>query len=35
MIMNLIGLGIKGYVSDGFNVFDGIVVIISLVELGA
>merc|ERR1719232_1901153 len=35
MIMNLIGLGIKGYVSYGFNVFDGVVVIISLVELGA
>ena len=33
MIINLIGLGLKGYLSDGFYVFDGIVVILSLVEL--
>ena len=33
MIVNLIGLGWIGYISDGFNVFDGIVVALSLVEL--
>lgn len=33
MIIKLIGLGIKLYVSDGFNIFDGIMVIISLMEI--
>ena len=35
MILKLFGLGIKQYVSDGFNVFDAIVVIVSMVELFA
>lgn len=35
MIMSMIGLGLKGYFSDGFNCFDCVVVILSLVELGA
>ena len=34
MIIALIGLGFKGYISDGFNIFDGIIVIFSLLELG-
>lgn len=33
MVLKLFGLGIKKYVSDGFNVFDGVIVIVSLVEL--
>lgn len=33
MILKLFGLGIKKYVSDGFNVFDGVIVIVSLIEL--
>lgn len=33
MILKLFGLGIKKYVADNFNVFDGIIVIVSLVEL--
>lgn len=35
MIMSMIGLGLKGYFSDGFNCFDCVVVVLSLVELGA
>lgn len=34
MVIALIGLGVKGYVSDGFNIFDGIIVVFSLLELG-
>ena len=34
MIIKMIGLGLRGYCSDGFNIFDGTVVTISLVELG-
>ena len=34
MIIALIGLGLKGYISDGFNIFDGVIVIFSLLELG-
>ena len=30
--MKLIGIGPKAYVSDKFNLFDGLVVIITLVE---
>lgn len=33
MVVKLIGLGLKDYVSDGFNVFDGVIVIIGLIEL--
>merc|ERR1719193_1799998 len=32
MIIKLIGLGFKGYVSDSWNVFDGLIVIVSVVE---
>lgn len=35
VILKLMGLGIWDYISDGFNIFDAIVVIISLVELAA
>jgi hypothetical protein len=34
MIFKLWGLGINGYVADAFNVFDGIIVTFSIVELG-
>jgi hypothetical protein len=33
MVIKLIGLGIKEYCSDSFNIFDGTVVIISIVEM--
>ncbi|CAG0894816.1 unnamed protein product [Darwinula stevensoni] len=33
MLLKLIAFGIFGYLSDGFNVFDGAIVILSLVEL--
>lgn len=33
MVMKIIGLGAKGYVADIFNVFDGFIVVVSLVEL--
>ena len=32
MIMKLIGLGLKNYVRDKFNIFDGIIVVLSLVD---
>merc|ERR1719397_1553093 len=32
MIIKLIGLGFKGYVSDNWNVFDGLIVIVSVIE---
>ncbi len=32
MVLKLIGLGIKGYLKDGFNDFDGVIVLVSLVE---
>ena len=35
MLMSMIGLGLKGYFSDGFYCFDYVVVVLSLVELGA
>ena len=35
MLMSMIGLGLKGYFSDGFYCFDCVVVVLSLVELGA
>ena len=33
MIIKMIGLGLRGYAADSFNVFDGTVVTISIVEL--
>jgi len=33
MILKLIGLGFKNYVKDSFNLFDGIVVVLSLIDL--
>jgi len=33
MGLKLIGLGINTYVRDGYNLFDGLIVVISLVEL--
>ena len=33
MVIKLIGLGIREYCSDSFNIFDGTVVIISIVEM--
>jgi len=32
MILKLLGLGIRNYLRDKFNIFDGIIVIISLVD---
>ena len=32
MIAKLIGLGVKNYAKDKFNIFDGVIVIISLVD---
>lgn len=34
MVFKLVGLGLRGYCSDNMNLFDGVIVIISLVELG-
>ena len=33
MILKLIGLGIKGYCKDRFNIFDGVIVILSTIEV--
>ena len=33
MILKLIGLGVKNYCMDKFNLFDGFIVILSLIEL--
>jgi hypothetical protein len=33
MCLKIFGLGVKRYLQDGFNIFDCIVVILSLVEL--
>jgi len=33
MLLKLFGMGFKKYVNDGFNVFDGVIVIVSLIEL--
>ena len=32
MIIKLIGLGVKNYVKDNYNLFDAVIVIISLVD---
>jgi hypothetical protein len=33
MILKLIGLGVKGYCSDRFNIFDGVIVFLSTIEV--
>jgi len=33
VILKLIGLGIRGYSADKFNIFDGVIVIISILEM--
>lgn len=33
MVLNLIGLGVVGYVKDGFNIFDSVIVVVSVVDL--
>ena len=33
MAIKLLGLGVRDYLRDGFNCFDGILVIISMVEI--
>lgn len=33
MIIKLIGLGIKGYFCDKYNIFDGIIVILTAIDI--
>ena len=33
MIVKLIGMGIKGYLKDRFNIFDGIIIILSIADI--
>jgi hypothetical protein len=33
MIMKIIGLSPRGYISDSFNIFDGLLVIIGLIDI--
>ena len=33
MIFNLIGLGLVEYVKDGFNIFDAVIVVVSVIDL--
>ena len=33
MILKLIGMGWKGYTSDSFNIFDGVIVVLSTIEI--
>lgn len=33
MIFKLIGLGFRGYISDRFNIFDGVIVIMGITEI--
>jgi len=33
MILKLIGMGIKGYINDLMNIFDGFIVVISIIEM--
>lgn len=35
MALKLFGLGIKKYLSDNFNIFDGVIVIISIIEISS
>ena len=32
MVLKLLGLGVRRYVQDGFNVFDAIIVLVSFTE---
>lgn len=32
MVIKIIGLGIHKYMSDSFRIFDGVIVILSLIE---
>jgi len=34
MVFKIYTLSLKGYVRDGFNVFDGILVVVSLIDMG-
>ena len=34
MILNMMGRGLKVYLSDGFNIFDAIIVMLSLLDFG-
>jgi len=34
MVFSMIALGIKDYFADGFNIFDSIIVVLSLIDLG-
>ena len=34
MVLKIIGLGIVGYLSDQWNIFDGLIVIVSLIDIG-
>lgn len=33
MILKIIGLGIKGYFKDGFNLFDAFIILLSTIDL--
>eukprot|EP00955_Chlamydomonas_euryale_P090611 364557-Chlamydomonas_euryale.AAC.23 len=33
MVLKLTGLGMRAYVSDGYNIFDGVVTIVGLLEV--
>jgi len=33
MVIKIVGLKPRGYIADSFNIFDGVVVMISLIEL--
>jgi len=33
LILKLVGLGIKGYLKDKFNIFDLLIIILSIIEL--
>jgi len=35
MVIKLISLGVNGYIKDKFNIFDGLLVSISIVELAS
>lgn len=33
MVMKLLGLGFRGYISDKMNIFDGLLVIVGLIDI--
>ena len=35
MILSMIGFGLKNYLSDSFNIFDAVIVVLSLIELAS